>query len=93
MRGLVGGEFGQRSGAWDELGAVDEERSPLKDATDYHVCQQIPDLMDRGEGIEREYTIKNDDQEPLFWETTPVPSSLEDDNMMRETDRREDVTS
>lgn len=47
-------------------GAVSEERSPLNDAIDYHVRQQVVDLMEGGEGIERQYTFKNDDQDPLF---------------------------
>lgn len=47
-------------------GAVSEERSPLKDAIDYHVRQQVLRCDGWGQGIDGEYTFKNDDQEPLF---------------------------
>lgn len=59
-------------------GAVKEERSPLKEAID---CQahQINRVRcnERAEGP----TLRNEDQEPLFWGAMPAPSSLEEPDM------------
>lgn len=65
-------------------GAVMEERSPLKEAMDYHGYQCFEDMCDRSLGWR---TLRNEDQEPLFWGATPPPSSFDDNDMIARVGR------